>query len=91
MRIPLKVQKLVARSGERVLSSAINDLDKLVERLETASSALAKQIELENADIVAEREQLAVREAQSADALAKLNAAQSRSRRIADRVTGLVA
>jgi hypothetical protein len=89
--ISLKLQKFAARSGESILSSAVKDFDKLAARIEKASNALAKQIELEAADIAAEREKLAIREAQSADALAKLSAAQSRSRRIADRVTGLVA
>ena len=85
------VQRLVSRRGASLLTSAVGDLDKLAAKLEKAEGVLAREIQLENEDIAATREQLALREAKSAAALQTLDANRQRSRRIYDRVAGFVA
>jgi hypothetical protein len=86
-----RVQRLIARRGESLLSSAVGDLDKLAVKLEKAEQQLAVEIQHENEDIAATREQLAIREARSQAALKTLDANRQRSRRIYDRVAGFVA
>ena len=90
-RIFRVVQRAISRRGESLLTSAVGDLDKLAEKLDKAESTLAREIALENEDIAATREQLALREAKSAAALKTLEANKQRSRRIYDRVAGFVA
>lgn len=90
-RIFRMIQRAVSRRGESLLTSAVGDLDKLAEKLDRAESVLAREIQLENEDIAATREQLALREAKSAAALKTLEANKQRSRRIYDRVAGFVA
>jgi hypothetical protein len=86
-----QVRRLISRRGESLLSSAVGDLDKLAVKLEKAEQQLAVEIQHENEDIAATREQLAIREARSQAALKTLDANRQRSRRIYDRVAGFVA
>lgn len=86
-----QVRRLISRRGESLLSSAVGDLDKLAVKLEKAEQQLAVEIQHENEDIAATREQLALREARSQAALKTLDANRQRSRRIYDRVAGFVA
>jgi hypothetical protein len=86
-----QAKRLIARRGESLLSSAVGDLDKLAVKLEKAEQQLAVEIQHENEDIAATREQLALREAKAAQALKTLEANKQRSRRIYDRVAGFVA
>lgn len=90
-KILLQAQRLVARRGESLLAAAVKDLESLTSKLEKAESALALEIGNETADIEAEREKLAIREAKSKAALAQLEENRARSQRIAQRVSGLVA
>lgn len=91
MKAIVVAQRLLSRRGESLLTSAVKELDKLAATLDKAEAALAREISHENAAIEAEREKLAIREAKSQAALAQLEANKARSRRIADRVSGLVA
>jgi hypothetical protein len=86
-----KAQRLLQRRGETLLNKAVRDLDKLAEGLDKAEAALAREIQVENDDIVRVREELALREARSQAALSKLDANRQRSRRIYDRVAGFTA
>lgn len=86
-----QIKRLISRRGESLLSSAVGDLDKLAVKLEKAEQQLAVEIQHENEDIAATREQLAIREARSQAALKTLDANRQRSRRIYDRVAGFVA
>ena len=81
-----RLQRLISRRGETLLASAVKELEKVQQAATRAEAVLVTEIQHENEDIAAEREKLALREAKSAAALATLQAAKERSRRISDRM-----